>query len=191
MFQASSCPSLGEQYKATTPMVYSTGRAEADSRRRGGSVCNCWDWFHDHSQQLHTEPPLLLESAAARPVLYTIGVVGCVLFSWWWAWWCPKHVGTPINTSSFLHLVGYLFTFMIQDARSHEISNWGVFDRASLSRNNVYHQLDATKVVYWCSFSSTRFGPLRPSSGTLEIEYQHMVFCTQLRWLAEDWRVAV
>jgi hypothetical protein len=27
----------------------------------------------------------------------------------------------PINTSSFLHLVGYLFTFMIQDARSHEI----------------------------------------------------------------------
>jgi hypothetical protein len=42
-------------------------------------------------------------------VLYTIGVVGFVLFSWWWAWWCPKHVETPINTSSFLHLVGYLF----------------------------------------------------------------------------------
>jgi hypothetical protein len=33
--------------------------------------------------------------------------------SWWWTWWCPKHVETPINTSSFLHLVGYLFTFMI------------------------------------------------------------------------------
>jgi hypothetical protein len=44
-------------------------------------------------------------------VLYTIGVVGFVLFSWWWAWWCSKHVETPINTSSFLHLVGYLFTF--------------------------------------------------------------------------------
>jgi hypothetical protein len=53
--------------------------------------------------------------------LYTIGVVGFVLFSWWWAWWCPKHVKTPINTSSFLHLAGYLFIFMIQDARSHEI----------------------------------------------------------------------
>jgi hypothetical protein len=36
--------------------------------------------------------------------------------------WCPKHVETPINTSSFLHLVGYLFTFMIQDARSREIN---------------------------------------------------------------------
>jgi hypothetical protein len=40
----------------------------------------CWDWFHQ-SQQVHTEPPLLLESTAARPVLYTIGVVGFVLFS--------------------------------------------------------------------------------------------------------------
>jgi hypothetical protein len=68
---------------------------------------------------VNTESPLLLESAAARPVLYTIGVVGFVLFSWWWAWWWPKHVETPINTSSFLHLVGYLFTFMIQDARRH------------------------------------------------------------------------
>jgi hypothetical protein len=54
-------------------------------------------------------------------LLHTIRVVGFVLFSWWWAWWCQKHVETPINTSSFLLLVGYLFTFMIQDARSHEI----------------------------------------------------------------------
>jgi hypothetical protein len=68
--------------KPTTPMVYSTGRAAVDSWRRGGSVCTCWDWWN-HSQQVHTEPPLLLESAAARPVLYTIGVVGFVLFSWW------------------------------------------------------------------------------------------------------------
>jgi hypothetical protein len=28
------------------------------------------------SQQVHTEPPLLHESTAGRPVLYTIGVVG-------------------------------------------------------------------------------------------------------------------
>jgi hypothetical protein len=85
--------------------LYSTGRAAADSRRRGGSVCICWDWFH----------------CTALAVLYTIGGVGFVLFSRWWAWWCPKHVETPINTSSFLHLVGYLFTFMIQYARSHDI----------------------------------------------------------------------
>jgi hypothetical protein len=30
---------------------------------------------------IHTEPPLLHESTAARPVLYTIGVVGFVIFS--------------------------------------------------------------------------------------------------------------
>jgi hypothetical protein len=33
--------------KPTTPMVYSTGRAAGDSCRRGGSVCTCWDWFHE------------------------------------------------------------------------------------------------------------------------------------------------
>jgi hypothetical protein len=33
------------------------------------------------SQQVHTEPPLLHESAAARPVLYTIGVVSFVPLS--------------------------------------------------------------------------------------------------------------
>jgi hypothetical protein len=43
-------------------------------------------------------------------VLYNIGAVDFVPFSWWWAWWCPKHVDTPINTSSsatswlFIHL---------------------------------------------------------------------------------------
>jgi hypothetical protein len=92
-----------------------------------------YDLWWNHSQQAHTEPPLLLESAATRPVLYTIGVVGFVLFSWWWAWWCPKHVETPINTSSFLHLVGYLFTFMIQDARSHEIIPLCVYNCKPLS----------------------------------------------------------
>jgi hypothetical protein len=96
--------------KPTTLMVYSTGRAVVDSGRRGGSVCTCWDWF-PQSQQVHTEPPLLPQSTAARPVLYTIGVVGFVLFSWWWAWWCPKYFETPINTSSsasswlFIHLL--------------------------------------------------------------------------------------
>jgi hypothetical protein len=42
-------------------------------------------------------------------MLYTTGAVDFVPFSWWWAWWCPKHVETPINTSSasswlFIHL---------------------------------------------------------------------------------------
>jgi hypothetical protein len=64
----------------------------------------------NQSQQVHTEPPLLLESAASRPVLYTIGVVSFVLFCWWWAWWRPKHFETPVNKSSsassrlFIHL---------------------------------------------------------------------------------------
>jgi hypothetical protein len=35
----------------------------------------------ENFQQVHTEPFLLHKSAAARPVLYTIGVVGFVLFS--------------------------------------------------------------------------------------------------------------
>jgi hypothetical protein len=73
---------------------------------RASSCPSRWN----QSQQVHTEPPLLREATAARPVLYTIGVVGFVPFSWWWAWWCPKHVETPINTSSsasswlFIHL---------------------------------------------------------------------------------------
>jgi hypothetical protein len=43
-------------------------------------------------------------------VLYTIGAVDFVPFSWWWAWWYPKHVETLINTSYsasswlFIHL---------------------------------------------------------------------------------------
>jgi hypothetical protein len=43
-------------------------------------------------------------------VLYTTGIVSFIPFSWWWAWWCPKHGETPINTSSsasswlFIHL---------------------------------------------------------------------------------------
>jgi hypothetical protein len=85
----------------------------------------CWDtnkW--NQSQQVHTEPPLLHESTAARPVLYTIGVVGFVPFSWWWAWWCPKHVETPINTSSSAS--SWLFIHL-HDSRctaSHEIKIW-------------------------------------------------------------------
>jgi hypothetical protein len=65
MFRASSCPSSGEEYEANSAYGVHTGRAAADSRRRGGSV--------------RTEPPLLLES-----------------------------------------ILLHLFTFMIQDGRSHE-----------------------------------------------------------------------
>jgi hypothetical protein len=39
--------------KPTTPMVYSTSRAAVDSRRRDGSVCTCWDWFHETSAVHH------------------------------------------------------------------------------------------------------------------------------------------
>jgi hypothetical protein len=69
----------------------------------------------NQSQQVHTEPPLLHESTAARPVLYTIGVVCFVPFSWW----CPKHVETPISTSSsasswlFIHLKNWNISFSL------------------------------------------------------------------------------
>jgi hypothetical protein len=56
---------------------------------------------------------------------------------------------------------------------------WGSIDRASLLWNNVWDQLDATNVIYWCSFTSTCFGRLRPSSGALDRVLQLTVFCTQ------------
>jgi len=40
-------------------------------------------------------------------------------------------------------------------------------------------QLDATRWFYWCILSSTCFGYIRPSSGALDVELQHMVFCTE------------
>ena len=40
-------------------------------------------------------------------------------------------------------------------------------------------QLDATRQFYWCIFSSTCFGYIRPSSGALDAELQHVVFCTE------------
>ena len=40
-------------------------------------------------------------------------------------------------------------------------------------------QLDATREFYLCVLSSTCFGYIRPSSGALDFELQHMVFCTK------------
>jgi len=45
--------------------------------------------------------------------------------------------------------------------------------------NNVKCQLDAIRWFYWCILSSTCFGYIRPSSGALDVELQHMVFCTE------------
>ena len=56
---------------------------------------------------------------------------------------------------------------------------WGLFDCASSSWNKVKCQLDATRQFYWCILSSTCFGYIRTSSGALDIELQHMVFCTE------------
>jgi hypothetical protein len=103
------CPSSGEWYK--TDSAYGVQHWLCCSRleEKRWLVCTCWDWWNQ-SQQVHTEPHLLHESTAAQSVLYTIGFVGFVPFSWWWAWWCPKQVETPINTLSsasswlFIHL---------------------------------------------------------------------------------------
>ena len=57
--------------------------------------------------------------------------------------------------------------------------NWGLFDRASSSWNNVKSQLDAVRWFYWCILSSTYFGYIRPSSGASDVKLQHVVFCTE------------
>ena len=57
--------------------------------------------------------------------------------------------------------------------------NWGLFDRASCSWNNVKCQLDAVRWFYWCILSSTCFGYIRPSSGALDVKLQHLIFCTE------------
>ena len=60
------------------------------------------------------------------------------------------------------------------------MSTWGLFDRASSSWNKVKCQLDATMSFYWSILSSTCFGYIRPSSGALDVELQHMVFQTEV-----------
>jgi len=54
-----------------------------------------------------------------------------------------------------------------------------VYLRNKLSWNKVKCQLDARRSFYWCILSSTCFGYIRPSSGALDVELQHMVFCTE------------
>jgi len=56
----------------------------------------------------------------------------------------------------------------------------GLFDRASSSWKKVKSHLDATRNFYWCILSLTCFGYIRPSSGELDVELQHMVFCTEV-----------
>jgi hypothetical protein len=77
MFRASSCPSSGEWYK--TDNAYGVKHWPCCSRLVKKR------WFGVHLlglvSKVHTEPPLLHESTAARPVLYTIDVVGFIPFS--------------------------------------------------------------------------------------------------------------
>jgi len=61
----------------------------------------------------------------------------------------------------------------------YKITMWGLFDRASFSWNKVKYQLDATRLFYWYILSSTCIGYIRPPSGALDVELQHMVFCTE------------
>ena len=63
--------------------------------------------------------------------------------------------------------------FHNEESNSHSITNivrqW----------NKVKCQLYETRWFYWCILSSTCFGYMRPSSGALDVEEQHMVFCTE------------
>jgi len=59
------------------------------------------------------------------------------------------------------------------------IFSWGLFERASSSWNEVKCQLVATRQFYWCILSSTCYRYIRPLSRSLDVELQHMVFCTE------------
>jgi hypothetical protein len=77
--------------KPTKLMVYSTGRSAVHSRRRGGSVCTCWDWFHETHRR-----------CGFCTVLLMMGMM------------MPETCWDTNKYVTFLHLVGYLFTFKTQ-----------------------------------------------------------------------------
>jgi hypothetical protein len=81
MFRA-SCPSSGKEYKADN--AYGVQQWPCCSRleeeRWFGVHLLGNHWLKPIPTSAH-QPPLLHESSAARPVLFTIGVVGFVPFS--------------------------------------------------------------------------------------------------------------
>ena len=95
----------------------------------------------------------------------------------------PVHANLRDNLKSKAQFSLGLTSWRFKNKRNHWIS-WGLFDLASSSWNNVKCQLDATRLFCWCILSSTCFGYIRPSSGALHVELQHMVFCTEFldRW---------
>ena len=66
--------------------------------------------------------------------------------SWWWMYWCPKHVEhrrSEINLSKLWHQVGLLFFNYHNDARSniHKIYWWimlNIFFNIAQEQDNVY-----------------------------------------------------
>ena len=72
MFRASMCPSLGENYYIYATLVFVT-------LCRWRLVCRL-DWIRTADQT----PPIQSDKHQCR--------VDTVIFSWWWAHGCPKHV---------------------------------------------------------------------------------------------------
>ena len=75
-------------------------------------------------------------------------------------------------------LVGYLYTYeQTKHNMYHKVE--GCFT-VHLPHEIIWNaKLDATRWFYWCVLSSTCFGYIRPLSGALDVELQHMVFCTE------------
>jgi len=95
---------------------------------------------------------------------------------------CDK--STTAEIFGIIHWESTLAVYRLKESpwltcRDINVVVWWLFDRASSSWNNVECQLDAARLFYWYILSWTCFGYIRPSSGTLDVALQHMVFCTK------------
>jgi len=112
-------------------------------------------------------PPSVLFSTVLRRLFWGrswITVNSCVTLHWTSInFWCSHRKAVYGKLSEHIHL--YWF--------------WRLFGRASSSWNNVKCQLDTIRCFYWCILSSTCVRYIRPSSGALDVELQHVVFCAE------------
>ena len=102
-------------------------------------------------------------------------------------WWCHVQIFTAVNDCRCINVshatadkYPWNWTFIFRLEFGSKVSNQkAVSMQVHATWNKVKCQLDATRSLYWCILSSTCFGYISPSSGALDVELQHMVFCTE------------